>query len=73
MNLEQIMIKNKYNQIQKKLKSAQSELERLQGTCEHPNAEVKHKGDRGNYDPSMDRYWIEYNCPDCGKFWTEEK
>ena len=70
---EQLMIKNKYDQIQKKLKSVQSELEWLQETCTHPNADVKHKGDRSNYDPSMDGYWIEYNCPDCGKFWTEDK
>jgi hypothetical protein len=70
---EQQMIKNKYNQIQKKLKGIQSELDWLQKTCKHPTADAKHKADRGNYDPSMDRYWIEYSCPDCGKFWTEDR
>ncbi len=70
---EQLMIKKKYDQIQKKLKGVQSELDWLRETCKHPSANAKHKGDRGNYDPSMDRYWIEYDCPDCGKFWTEDK
>jgi hypothetical protein len=68
---EQLMIKNKYNNIQKKFKSVQSELNWLQETCKHPNVDTKHTSDRGNYDPSMDQYWIEYSCPDCGKFWTE--
>lgn len=70
---EQLKISRKYKRLEEKIKSLYNEVEQLRNTCTHPNADVKHKGDRGNYDPSMDRYWIEYNCPDCGKFWTEDK
>lgn len=45
----------------------------LQSTCLHPNADKKYCANTGNYDPTADSYWIEYRCPDCGKFWQEDQ
>lgn len=45
----------------------------LQNLCPHPSASKKYCGDSGNWDRSEDSYWIEYRCPDCGKFWTTDQ
>ena len=45
----------------------------LQHICPHPNASKKHCGSTGNWDRNDDAYWIEYKCPDCGKFWTVDQ
>jgi hypothetical protein len=45
----------------------------LQAVCAHPNADKNYRGSTGNYDPSADSYWIEYRCPDCGKFWMTDQ
>lgn len=46
---------------------------RIQDLCEHPDASKEYKANSGNYDPSADSYWIEYKCPDCGRFWMEDQ
>ena len=58
--------------IEKKLDKLTKELIALREECQHPNVEVKHRANVGNYDPSADSYWTEHKCPDCGKFWTIE-
>lgn len=45
----------------------------LQSQCQHPSASKKYCGDTGNWDRSQDSYWIEYRCPDCGKFWSVDQ
>ena len=44
-------------------------IRQFQTECLHPNVKKTHKADTGNYDPSNDRYWTEYECPDCDKRW----
>lgn len=43
----------------------------LQDDCQHKNLNKEYKSNTGNYDPSCDSYWIEYECLDCGKRWDE--
>lgn len=50
--------------------AAEKELQKL---CSHPDVIKKYRGNTGNYDPCADSYWIEYDCPDCGKRWIEEQ
>lgn len=47
----------------------QAELLKLQLECEHPNATGKYGSSTGNWCPQDDSYWIEAECPDCGKRW----
>ena len=44
----------------------------LQNICSHVNASKKYDGSSDNYDRTNDQSWIEYKCPDCGKFWIVE-
>lgn len=67
-------------QVKRRLKTIQKNQDKwklaekdLQDSCPHVNVDKKYKGNSGNYDPSADSYWIEYRCPDCGKFWTEDQ
>lgn len=48
-------------------------IKHIQNNCEHKNVDKKYRGDIGNWCPSDDRYWIEYTCRDCNKFWTEDQ
>jgi hypothetical protein len=65
------LTKIKLKSLKEQLAHVTNQIEELNSTCTHPNVDKKHRGDTGNYDPSADSYWIEYKCPDCGKFWTE--
>lgn len=67
-------------QIQRKRKSIYNkqvklseELYELQTLCTHTNVTKKYGGNTGNYDPSADSYWIDWNCLDCGKRWTTDQ
>lgn len=55
---------------QEKWYKAEKELQTL---CTHPNASKKYCADTGNWDRNSDTYWIEYRCPDCGKFWSVDQ
>jgi len=48
-------------------------LSELQTECPHQNVKKEYKGSGGNYDPSADSYWINFDCPDCGKRWQEDQ
>lgn len=45
----------------------------LQAACSHVNVSKKYCADTGNWDRYDDSYWIEYRCPDCGKFWSVDQ
>ena len=45
----------------------------LQDRCIHESATKQHKGNTGNYDPSADSLWIEYDCPECKLHWIVEQ
>ena len=47
--------------------------DKMQGNCLHPDVDKKYCGSTGNYDPSADGYWIDWSCPDCGKFWRTDQ
>jgi hypothetical protein len=66
-------IKRKRITIQNKINLLREQLGELQNLCKHPNVEKKYGGDSGNYDPSQDCYWIDWNCPDCGSRWTTDQ
>lgn len=65
--------KIKYKSLKLQLEHINAQIDTLLSKCTHPNVNIQYKGDTGNYDPSADSYWIEYKCPDCGKFWTKEQ
>jgi hypothetical protein len=65
-------IRAKRNRLQVQLLRLQGELAALQTACVHPSATKRHGANTGNYDPSADWYWTDFNCPDCGKSWTLE-
>lgn len=66
---------SRVQQIYKKIKKLNKELMEIQDECSHPKHALKIKkcGDSGNYDPSDDRYWIEYHCTLCDKRWDEDQ
>lgn len=65
------LTKIKLKSLKEQLAHVTKQIEELNSTCTHPDVDKKYRGDTGNYDPSANSYWIEYKCPDCGKFWTE--
>ena len=52
---------------------AYESLEILQSKCTHPDVTKEYKSNTGNYDPSADRYWINFHCHVCDKKWTEDQ
>lgn len=52
------------------LEKLHAEKEELQKTCPHTNATKKGNSSTGSWDRD-DSYWWEFDCPDCGKRWTE--
>jgi hypothetical protein len=49
----------------------QQELNHLQESCTHEGAAKVAKSDTGNYCKQDDSYWYDFDCPVCGKRWTE--
>jgi hypothetical protein len=41
--------------------------------CQHVNVIKTPKSNTGNWDRSDDKYWNEYKCSDCNKFWIEDQ
>src|SRR6516165_11138876 len=41
--------------------------------CNHPELVGEYKANTGNWDRSDDSYWVEYKCPNCDKYWTEDQ
>jgi hypothetical protein len=50
----------------KKIAELAIKVRRLRKKCKHKNYVSEYKSNSGNYDPSSDCYWIEFNCLDCG-------
>lgn len=66
-------VRRKYNLIIKRMNKATEDMRQLQKDCQHDNVKQEYKSDTGNYDPSMDMYWVEFRCEDCQAFWVEVK
>ncbi len=58
--------------LQKAILAKHTALAELQEACTHPSVTKKHGSNTGNYDPSADWYWTDFDCPDCAKRWTKE-
>ena len=41
--------------------------------CNHPKLIGTPKSITGNFNSDDDEYWVEFECPDCGKKWTEDQ
>lgn len=65
---------NKLKSLLEKRGEIDNQISLIQSECNHPKSalDVKHKSDTGNYDPSADSYWTEYECGLCNKRWTED-
>lgn len=50
-----------------------NKIQKLIDTCPHENVKKTYKGDTGNWCKDDDSYWIEFDCPDCGKRWHEDQ
>ena len=66
-------IATKRKRIEKKLTALHQELKQLQEECTHDNSTYKAGGNTGNWSASDDWYWYDWDCPDCGKWWTTEQ
>jgi hypothetical protein len=66
-------IRRRRSTLTKKIETAQAQIRQLQASCPHPNVQKEYGSNTGNYDPSADSYWIDWNCPDCGKRWTTDQ
>lgn len=58
------------DKIKKQQARLNKRLKTLQESCSHSNTTKEYKGSSGNYDPTNDRYWINWHCLDCDKYWT---
>jgi hypothetical protein len=56
--------------LQNELAKIHEKIYNYQLKCKHKNVVIKECGDTGNWCSSDDRYWTEYKCSDCLKFWT---
>jgi predicted nucleic acid-binding Zn ribbon protein len=60
--------------IKKKIQKLEDDFRRkrqeLQDQCQHENLVKTYHSDTGAY--SSQRYWTDFRCPDCGKFWAKE-
>ena len=61
------------SRLQKELARIHKRIETYQNKCKHKNVLIKECGDTGNWCPDDDRYWTEYRCQDCLKFWSVDK
>ncbi len=53
---------------------AQVRIMEIRDACAHPETCVAktHGANQGNYDPSADCYWTDFNCSLCGKKWRKD-
>lgn len=65
-------VRRAWDDLSSEFERVTEEIAMLQSACSHPMATKTHRASTGNYDPSADRYWTHFVCPDCQKVWTEE-
>lgn len=68
-----IGIRTKRLELEEQIEQLEEDIADLQNVCPHPNVSKGYRSSSGNYDPGQDCEWYTYDCPDCGKTWTEEK
>ena len=67
------MAKLKAHKLTAEIKRLQSELVEHQNKGKHPKAVKIPKSNTGNYDSSVDSYWLECSCETCLKKLTEDQ
>jgi hypothetical protein len=72
-NMTPSQVKRKRITIQNKMNTLNEQMAELKTMCQHPNVDKKYRANTGNYDPSADSYWIDWNCQDCGKRWMTDQ
>ena len=63
----------KVKRLREKMKALAMELFQIQEGCDHANAKKVAKSDTGNFCKADDEYWLDCDCPVCGKFWRERQ
>lgn len=65
-------IKAEVTRLNKEIRDLEIQLDKVRKHCRHPNVKKTHRSNTGNYDPTCDCYWTEFDCPDCGRRWQED-
>lgn len=65
-----LAMKQLREKLERSLREAEAALSRFKGICAHPNHTRTAGSNTGNYDPSADSYWYDFECSDCGHRWT---
>lgn len=55
--------------IMRQIAELYNQLEAHQKKCKHLKVVKTHGANTGNYDPSADCYWTDFDCPTCLKKW----
>lgn len=65
---------NRIEELQEEIRIRNEEIRNIRKECCHPLSSLTktHKADQGNYDPSQDCYWTEFDCGLCGEQWSEQ-
>ena len=66
-------INKRMMKLKKKISDLNDQVLKLQAECPHARVKETNRADTGNYSYSDDRYWIEFRCHDCGKWWSEDQ
>lgn len=69
-------LKTRVKRLKAKIDLLQCELRIIQDhECEHPKKSLFYMAgsNTGNYDPSSDCYWLDFDCNICGKRWTTDQ
>lgn len=66
-------IRRLYQRLKSEKEEISNQIIELQTQCKHSFATKVAKSDTGNWCKADDRYWYEFDCPDCGKRWTEDQ
>lgn len=62
-------IAEKYEKLQDKLIRIGVKIKQLREECPHKGVYYSYGASTGNYDPSANSYWVDFNCPHCGIQW----
>lgn len=62
-----ILIKDQMLEAESMMVTIRQRMQEIQNRCAHPFKVTK---DRYDSDYDGIRYWKEFTCPDCNKFWT---
>jgi hypothetical protein len=66
-------LQKQMDKLRQKISKLCIELEDLKGQCTHPDLIGEYGANTGNYDPSCDKYWVQFYCPCCGERWREDQ